>query len=175
MIKKVFVGLVITIVFGVAVLGIVNATFAQEVTTDTIAAPETVEKPAPVLQLQELGNINQYANQNGECTGDCPYGYTQEQQQAHQQQGLQGANAGTCAYAEDGVCPQTMAQNQMRQQLGIQAGNSDTCPNNEDGTCTQDMLQTQARQQLHLNIEDGTCTGDMTQTQTRQGNRNGGK
>ena len=152
MIKKIFVGLVITIVFGIAVLGVVNNTFAQASTPEVVESdPEVVTPCEPVLMLEQL-ETNAYLN--NECTGDCD---DMLQTQTRLQQGPMGGTDGVCPNLVDGECPEE--QLQTRQMLRTSVG---------QGTLTR------TNQRLNENAELGTCTGEcdellQTQTQLRIG------
>lgn len=153
MIKKIFVGLVITVVFGIAVFGVVNATFAQADTPEVVESDTELETPCEPVLMREQLERNAYLE--GNCTGDCD---DMIQTQTRLQQGPLVGTDGVCPNLVDGECPEE--QLQTRQMLRTSIG---------QGT----MLRTSQR--LNENAELGTCTGDCEDPlQTRLGENGAG-
>lgn len=153
MIKKIFVALVITVVFGAAVWGIAKSTSAQAIDT-----PEVEQVTEPVLEAAE--------EEIQAAEGECPYDGEALQTRTRQQ-----LNDGTC----DGECPNDGEQSQIRNRQQLNQG---TC----EGECISDgeQAKSQMRQQLGDGTCEGN---ELLQNQMRQGNqssngagqRNGGK
>ncbi|MCJ7696574.1 MAG: hypothetical protein MUO40_14280, partial [Anaerolineaceae bacterium] len=97
MVKKIFVGLLITIVFGAAVFGVASQTFAKGGRSDNGQGTQSETEPGvPNLYLNEYQYEYLYSHQNGDCALEeavCTREMTATQSQTALQQGPFGGTA----------------------------------------------------------------------------------